>query len=178
VGTDLVPYGSAPLPAPREPDRPRGNGKGKRPKKPRPTKYTEELAEEICRRIAAGESVCNICKDAHMPDESAIRQWAYKNFHGFTRRFDDATAMRADALFDQLIAIADDTSGDIDYASVYQRKLKIDTRKWMLSKMRPQRYGERIQHERTTNQTLTVRVVKELRTIKQQRLADDRNPAP
>ena len=41
----------------------------------RPTKYTEELAERICCRLANGETVAKICSDADIPDFVTIYDW-------------------------------------------------------------------------------------------------------
>jgi len=41
----------------------------------RPTLYTEELAAEICRRLAGGESLRRICEDDHMPGASTVVDW-------------------------------------------------------------------------------------------------------
>ena len=46
------------------------------PKRGRRTRYTREIADEICERLAAGESLFSICRDAHMPAENRVREWA------------------------------------------------------------------------------------------------------
>jgi hypothetical protein len=56
-----------------------------------------------------------------------------------------------DAIADETIKIADEMplthpiTGAIDSASVAKQKLQVDTRKWMLAKLAPKRYGERIE---------------------------------
>lgn len=49
----------------------------------RPTVYTTELAEEICRRLVA-ESMLKICMDAHMPSRETVYNWLGKHDDFFT----------------------------------------------------------------------------------------------
>ena len=42
-------------------------------KKGRPRLYTYEIAEEICERLAEGETLRSVCRDKHMPDERRVR---------------------------------------------------------------------------------------------------------
>ena len=55
-------------------------------KRGRPSAYTEELAAEICSRLASGESLKSICRDAHMPDDHRVREWARDDRAGFSPR--------------------------------------------------------------------------------------------
>ena len=41
----------------------------------RPTKYTDALADEICRRIAEGEMLMQIVRDEHMPERKTVYNW-------------------------------------------------------------------------------------------------------
>lgn len=60
---------------------------------------------------------------------------------------------RADEMFDEIIEIADDQRGDVyidkdgheqtDHNVIARSKLKVDARKWALSKMQPTKYGDR-----------------------------------
>jgi hypothetical protein len=54
-----------------------------------------------------------------------------------------------DKMYDELMALSvedlpTDSYGRIDSALVQQRRLKADTIKWALSKLQPQKYGERL----------------------------------
>lgn len=42
-------------------------------KRGRPSKFTQEIADEICRRLAMGESLRSICRDEGFPTEAAVR---------------------------------------------------------------------------------------------------------
>ncbi len=78
-------------------------------RKPGPaTTFTAALADEICRRMADGESLRSICRGDHVPPESTVRGWAVVNHDGFAERYARARGMHADALFDEALEIADD----------------------------------------------------------------------
>ncbi len=73
-----------------------------------PTKFTAALTDEVCRRMADGESLRSICRGDHMPPESTVRGWAVDDQKGFAERYARARGMHADALFDEALEIADD----------------------------------------------------------------------
>ena len=80
----------------------------------RPTLYTEALALEICRRIAERESLRKICADLDMPDKSTVLRWLGDQEQGaFRDQYACAREMQADALFDEALEIADETSEDL-----------------------------------------------------------------
>lgn len=120
----------------------------------RPSIYTPELGELICRRIAAGETVRAIGRDADMPDESTIRGWALDNKDGFFPQYTRAVQIRAMGWSEEIIEISDDSSQDtyIDNNGnertnnevVARSRLRTDTRKWMLSKVLPKVYGDKL----------------------------------
>ena len=131
--------------------------KAAKPAKPQPgpaTKFTAELADEICRRMANGDSLRSICRDDHMPAESTVRGWAVDDQEGFAERYERARGMHADALFDDALEIADDATGDLvegkdgkkvlDHEHVQRSKLRVDTRKWAAARLAA-KYGAKDQ---------------------------------
>lgn len=125
----------------------------------RPTTYTTELADKICDRIARGESVLRICKDPEMPAQSTVYLWLLnENNKEFSEKYAQARNSQAEVLFDELLDIADD--GTNDYVSklnedgtetemynaehVNRSRLRVDTRKWYLSKVLPKKYGDKM----------------------------------
>lgn len=118
----------------------------------RPSKYTPELAREICLRIAAGASVRSICEDEAMPSESTVRAWAVDDLEGFSAQYTRAIQIRAMGWADEIVDISDDGRNDTyiddngnertDNERVARSRLRVDTRKWMLSKMLPKVYGD------------------------------------
>ncbi len=113
--------------------------------------YTEELAEEICDRLAAGESLREICRDAHMPDEKAVRLWVIDRPDTFAPRYTRAREFGCDSLAEQVIAISDTEcmgpDGYVDNGAVQRARLQAESRKWFLSKAMPRKYGDKVTQE-------------------------------
>ena len=126
--------------------------------------YTAEIAHEICERLASGETLRSICRDEGMPHESTVRKWAREDREGFSTQYARARDAGLDAIADELLAIADDATNDwmerlgdegqplgwqVNGEHVQRSRLRIDTRKWYLSKLAPKRYGEKTEHKIT-----------------------------
>lgn len=122
-------------------------------KKGRPSAYTHKIAEAICSRLADGESLRRICCDEKMPTQSMVYRWLqHKDRDDFRESYARAREQQAEAIFDEMLDIADDGSNDwmesqeggVDYNgdAVQRSKLRIDTRKWMAAKLAPKKYGE------------------------------------
>jgi len=120
--------------------------------------YTEALAEEICDRLATGEPLASICRSPYMPTETKVRLWAINDQaaedgtgKGFKARYTAAREMGYERMADEIIAIGDadyiGTDGNVDNAAVQKARLQCDNRKWMLSKMLPKRFGDRVTAE-------------------------------
>lgn len=115
----------------------------------RPTIYTPELGDKICKRLAEGDSLNKISKDPDMPDRSTMIAWALsqvKDAEEFTHKYALARQIQQEALADEIHDIADDSSRDkidddgkvtIDYEHIQRSKLRVDTRKWYLSAIVP-----------------------------------------
>lgn len=61
----------------------------------RPSTYAESLADEICERIACGESLLRICADEGMPDKTTVIRWLAKNA-AFRAAYDRARQVQID----------------------------------------------------------------------------------
>lgn len=118
--------------------------------------YTAQIADEICRRLACGESLRSICRGHDMPAESTVRQWAIDDREGFHAQYARAREIQAYAIGDEIFEIADDGRNDWMQANhgdnagyqlngehVQRSKLRVDTRKWHLSKILPKVYGDK-----------------------------------
>lgn len=114
----------------------------------RPSTYTEEITKEICKRLIVGQSLTKICEDPEMPGISTIYDW-FDKYPEFSERYAKAKEDQAETLIDGLLAIADEEE------DVNRARLKIETRKWIAAKMRPKRYGERIDINKTIDITVT-----------------------
>lgn len=128
----------------------------------RPSSYTQEMADEVCLRIANGETMSKICKDAHMPFPAVIYAWAARN-EEFHSRLTRAREIQAHRWADEILEIVDDNTGDmiekvgrngqvttvVDHENVHRSRLRADTRKWLIAKMYPRVYGDKVQAEVT-----------------------------
>lgn len=123
--------------------------------------YSEETVDIICERIANGESLKAICEDEGMPDKATVFRWLAVN-EALRDKYALAREAQADALFDDILTIADDGQNDwmerkngdgenirwMENGEALRRsQLRIDARKWMAGKLRPKRYGEKIDVE-------------------------------
>src|ERR671921_110000 len=75
----------------------------------RPSLYTDELAAEICERLASGESLNAICRDEHMPTRQAVHEWIADNRAGFGDKYARVREIQADHYADKIAEIADET---------------------------------------------------------------------
>ncbi|KHN91527.1 hypothetical protein KKH3_15540 [Pectobacterium actinidiae] len=112
----------------------------------RPSDYMQEVADDICTLLAEGESLRDVCLRPGMPNKATVFRWLAEN-EGFRDQYAKATDVRADVIFDEIMDIADGVKADA--SEVAKARLKIDARKWVLSRMAPKKYGERLTQEIT-----------------------------
>lgn len=136
-------------------------------KKPagRPSSFTQAKADAICERLAKGESLRSICAEATFPDQTTVYRWL-RDVESFRLQYTRAREDQAETLFDQMVTIADTpvigtktvtkatgvemTEGDM----IEHRRLQVETRKWVLGKLAPKKYGEKQQIEHSGSVTL------------------------
>lgn len=107
----------------------------------RPTVLTEPVRKDILERIAVGEPLRSICRDETMPARQTIYR-ALGSDEVFRAAFEASKKIGLEALADDLLDLADDGSADPQ-----RSKLQIDTRKWLLAKLLPKEYGEKVAAE-------------------------------
>lgn len=122
-------------------------------KKPvgRPSLYSQELADKICAELAEGVSLRGVCMKDDMPSLPTIFSWMRTN-EEFLKQYARAKQESADAMAEEIIDITDDALEDAKNGSehkginavVQAHRLKVDTRKWLMSKMKPKKYGEKV----------------------------------
>lgn len=123
----------------------------------RPLTFTREVADTICVELANGRSLRDVCSDEGMPPESTVRGWAVENIDGFAAQYARAREVGYHMMADELLEIADcgvndwmERHGDKDDGWVLngehiaRSRLRVDTRKWMLGKVLPKIYGDKI----------------------------------
>jgi hypothetical protein len=124
----------------------------------RPSEFTQEVAKAICDRIAGGESLRSICSDDAMPGQTTVFRWLDAD-EAFREQYTRARDVQADTLFDEMLDIADDgrndwmerhgdegeTTGWRENGEAIRRsQLRIEARKWMAGKLKPKKYGDKI----------------------------------
>ncbi len=119
----------------------------------RPSLKTPELMKEFCRRIAAGRSVANVCKDDDMPEDRAIWRWLSED-EAFSRDYARAIQARAMAHADM---ISDVTFGILSGKIPPDRgRVALDAMKWTASRLLPKIYGDRQQVDIEVQHTHTL----------------------
>jgi hypothetical protein len=118
----------------------------------RPLEYTEDIAEEVCWRLAHGESLVSICSDDHLPHCATIYRWLIR-FPAFCETYTRAREDQADTNADEILAIADEKPPEfrddkgrvyLDQSYLLWQKQRIEARKWTAAKLKPKKYGDRL----------------------------------
>lgn len=136
----------------------------------RPTTYTQELADTICAELALGKPLRTVCLIDGMPQAPTIFKWI-REIEEFAKQYARAKEEATDAMAEEILAISDETDegqvitekGDgtteIKREDMLgHRKLRIETRKWLMAKMKPKRYGDKM--DMTTNgESLNIQVL-------------------
>lgn len=126
----------------------------------RPSSYSEAIADEICDRIANGESLVRVCADQHMPSTSVVFKWLGDDARAdFADRYARAREAQADFMAQEILHIANTpqvgvittekpTGTETKIADMIEhRRLQVDARKWLASKLAPKKYGDKITQE-------------------------------
>jgi len=134
----------------------------------RPSEFTQEIADKICAQLADGDSLRTVCLGEEMPDKTTVFRWL-RTYEGFRTQYARAKEESADALADEMLDIADD--GSNDWMETHQRdnvgwqengeamqrsRLRVDTRKWIASKLKPKKYGDKLDLNAEVNAAITV----------------------
>lgn len=104
------------------------------------TRYTDEIAADILKRLSEGTPLRQICRDnPDLPPESTIRSRMKNDTGGFRARYHEARQLQIDSLADELLCVA--YSQEIDPAD---KRVISENIRWLLSKMAPTRFGDRL----------------------------------
>lgn len=122
----------------------------------RPEIYSQELSDRVCEKIAEGYSMRTVCKPDDMPSIATLFKWIREKPE-FAKQYANATQERTEAMSEDILDIADDGSNDlmtiqkgkesysIENKEVTNRsRLRVDTRKWLMAKMKPKKYGDHV----------------------------------
>lgn len=123
----------------------------------RPSIYTKELADLICMLTATNTfGLRKLCKlHNELPVVDTIYQWRYK-YKDFSEQYAEAKLKQAELMAEEILEICDDGTNDwmatlgdeeqgmgwrLNGEHVNRSRLRIDTRKWLASKLLPKTYG-------------------------------------
>jgi len=113
-----------------------------------------EIVNTVCERIANGESVRAILKDDNLPSFRHFLVWISED-EVKGKQYARAMEIRSDVLFEEILDIADEAENDFfvdektgnekfNQEAVQRSKLRVDSRKWYLSKLNPKKFGDKI----------------------------------
>jgi len=109
----------------------------------RPSIHTPELEREVLSRLSR-MSMVKVCDMEGMPDRSTVYKWI-DEIDGFSYKYARACDERADHRAEMIDDIAERClSGEVDPQAA---RVAIDAHKWTASKLKPKKYGEKIQQE-------------------------------
>lgn len=107
----------------------------------RPSEFTPEEGDVICAWIQSGGSLRGYLRNTGRTAETVYR-WMRQNA-GFAALYAHAGRDRADTLAEETLEIADAAAIDPTLEGVQAAKLRVDARKWIVSKLSPAMWGDR-----------------------------------
>ncbi|MDH5825758.1 hypothetical protein [Sphingobacterium faecium] len=120
-----------------------------------PEKKSEAI-DQIIERICEGESLRSILQYANreiLPSVAVFLKWVSED-ESLEKQYARAMSVRSDVLFDEILEISDESNADLDIGddgklrtvgeAIQRSRLRVDARKWALSKMNPKKYGDKI----------------------------------
>ena len=133
-------------------------------KRGRPSKWTQEVEDEICMRLSQGEPLRAICRTEGFPEWVTVYSWM-ETRDGFSERVALARENGVEAIAQDTLAMIDaepryveDAKGGsrIDPGYVQWMKLRTEQRMKLLACWSPNRYGARVQLAGDKNNPLAV----------------------
>lgn len=117
--------------------------------------YRQATMDEICRRMSEGEVLSQILREEGMPSRTVIVRWLQENPEA-ERQYLQARERLLDLWADEVIEIAEDGRNDwverenargqvavvLDKEAIARSRLRIESRQWLLAKLRPETYGD------------------------------------
>jgi len=143
-------------------------------------KYSEEdkerLFNEILTHIRLGNSLTSTLKLKGMPCDNTFDKWCSESEDRMTD-YVRAREKRAETIFEQILQIADYNGSDlmgmddngkpiINNDVIQRNRLQIDARKWMLGKMQPKKYGDKLDVTSDGDKIQNVNPILEVKIIK------------
>lgn len=126
-----------------------------------------EVFEKIILEIENGKSLNQLFKEDWTPSSQTFYIWLEKD-EAKSKRYARACEVRADTIFEQILEIADDSSQDtiivpigegievekLNPEFVQRSRLRVDARKWVVAKLNPKKYGDKIEQTHLGEMTI------------------------
>ena len=126
--------------------------------RPSARKYDrEEITALVCSEIANGKSLRSILEgDENLPSVPTFLDWVLASPE-LAEHYAHARQLSYQLLADDLVSISDENYTTDEHGvrerlsseAIQRNRLRVDTRKWMLGKMLPKLYGDKLQTEHT-----------------------------
>lgn len=129
----------------------------------------------LCEQISEGKSLSTALKTSENMPSYQLVMLMLRNSPEFRTMYEKAVESRADRLAEEIIELADQEmpdglEGPMASAWVQQKRMQVDARKWVASKLKPKTYGDRIDVAVTDTR---ISVMDALKEAKQRVLNDD-----
>ena len=124
---------------------------------PKPSSYDPKIAEDILQRLAEGELLREMCRQDNMPSRSSVNDWILKDINGFAGQYARARETGMHAIVEETLSLSDNASNDwmetndpdnpgwrVNGDHIQRSRLRVDTRKWLASKILPKIYGDKL----------------------------------
>jgi hypothetical protein len=102
----------------------------------------------ICDKLTEGVSLRKLCMSEEFPNASTVYVWLDR-FPAFAEKYARAREAATEDMLEAILEIADDPK-----IEVQDKRVRIDTRKWAMSKLNMKKYGEK----KTTESNVTLQV--------------------
>ncbi len=119
-----------------------------KPSKPRTAEEKEKLSTLVLEGMKSGLSALKSCEAAGV-NQSTFTGWLNDDPE-LAKEYARAREMLIEKMAGELLEIADQPvgsldSGATDSGAVQKQRLQVDTRKWLLSKLAPKKYGDKLE---------------------------------
>jgi hypothetical protein len=96
----------------------------------------------ICDKLTEGISLRKLCKSDKFPNASTVYVWLDR-FPSFAEQYTRAREAATEDMLEDILEIADDPK-----VEVQDKRVRIDTRKWIMGKLKPKKYGDAPQKDK------------------------------
>ena len=132
-----------------------------------PMELTPEIEEALFSHLEDGGSLRGFCAMDGNPSRTTVHKWL-RNNEPFANHYAAARARGMDTWAEEIVEIADESGLDVigvnlntgqpvvDGEAIARSRLRVDARKWIMSKLAPKKYGEKVEVEHGGEQKHTI----------------------